>query len=100
MAQQPGRDGENLFSFDNDLYDLDVRRGSSVLGVMFSYYSRCNSEWELMEMDMILRRDGNPNGFGGSVNWEYGPSSPSGGEADFESVVLHELGAWSPIRTL
>ncbi|MDX1683618.1 MAG: matrixin family metalloprotease [Saprospiraceae bacterium] len=91
--QVPSRDGTNLLTFDSDAYDMDVQFGSSTLGVMFSYYSKCgSSEWEVMEMDMVLRRDGDPNGFGGSVNWEYGPGSPTLSETDFESVVLHEFG--------
>lgn len=91
--QQPLRDRVNLITFDNDLYDLDSR-GSSVLGVTYSWYSICPgwTEWEVVEIDMVLRRDGNPNGRGGSVNWEYGHGTPSRGEVDFESVVLHELG--------
>ena len=91
-AQTPVRDGRNLISFDNAVYDLDIRRGSSVLAALFSFYSRCSSEWEVVEFDLIIKRDGNPNGTGGSVDWEYGPGAPSRGEADFESVVLHELG--------
>jgi hypothetical protein len=86
-------DDVNVITFDNDLYDLDVEASGSTLGITFSYWSKCgSSEWELEEIDMIYRRNGNPNGFGGSVNWEYGPSLPSTGEIDFESVVLHETG--------
>jgi hypothetical protein len=88
-----GTDDENVITFDNDFYDLDVEASNSTLGITFSYWSKCgSSEWELEEIDMIYRRNGNPNGFGGSVNWEYGPSLPSAGEIDFETVVLHETG--------
>ena len=91
--QVPSADNVHIVSFDNDNWDLDVEAGSSVLGVMYLNYWRCGaSEFEIRSMDMILRRDGNPNGFGGSVNWEYGPNAPSGSESDFESVVLHEFG--------
>jgi len=91
--QSMTRDNVNLITFDSDAYDIDVRHGSSTLGVMFSYYRRCGSaEWEIRELDMVLRRDGDPNMMGGSVNWEYGPAAPSAGEVDFQSVVLHELG--------
>ena len=90
-VQAPGRDGVNLITFDNDLYDLDSR-SFAILGEMRTYLSRCGGSWEIVDLDMTLRRDGNPNGYGGSVNWEYGPSSPSTGETDFESVVLHEFG--------
>lgn len=90
--QTPVSDGVSVISFDNNNFDLDVVYGSSVLGVMFSRFGTCLGDWEVTEMDMILRRDGNPNGFGGSVDWEYGPGTPSGSEIDFESVVLHELG--------
>jgi hypothetical protein len=81
-AQTPIRDGENMITFDNDLYTL----GRGVLGQMFSYLSRCGGQWEITEVDMILKRNGT------GVNWEYGPAAPSGGEIDFESVVLHEFG--------
>lgn len=92
-VQIAASDGVNLITFDNDAYDLDLLFGSSVLGIMRSYYSKCSSsDWEKTEMDMVLRRDGDPNMIGGSVNWEYGPATPSAGEIDFESVVLHEFG--------
>lgn len=27
-----------------------------------------------------------------SINWQYGPGAPTGGQFDFETVILHELG--------
>ncbi len=93
-VQDPdSNDGINIVGFDNDLHDLDIEASSSTLGVMYSSYSICgSSEWEVVDIDMILRRDGNPNGIGGSVSWNYGPGLPSGGQSDFESVILHEFG--------
>lgn len=92
-VQTAVRDNVNLITFDNDVFDIDILYGSSTLGVMQSYYSRCGtSEWEKTEMDMVLRRDGDPNRRGGRVDWEYGPSAPTRTEIDFESVVLHEFG--------
>lgn len=86
-------DGTNVVFFDNDIYDLDVERGNSVLGVAFSYFGKCgSSNWEITDIDIVFRRDGNPNNTGGSVNWNYGPGNPSNGQSDFESVALHELG--------
>ena len=92
-VQVPGRDDVNVISFDNDDYDLDEEHGSSVLAVARSYFSRCTgTEWEYTDKDLIIRRDGDPNMKGGSVNWNYGPGAPSSGQADFETVLLHELG--------
>jgi hypothetical protein len=83
----PVDDDVNMISFDSDIWDLDVESGSSTLAVLYSMYGICNSsDWEVVDMDMVIRRDG------GGVTWEYGPANPSGGETDFESVVLHELG--------
>ena len=80
-------DGTNLISFDSDIWDLDVEASSSTLAVMYTRYSKCGaSAWEVVDLDMVIRRDG------GGVNWEYGPAFPSGGESDLESVVLHEFG--------
>ncbi len=91
--QAPGLDGTNIVAFDNDTWDLDVEASSSTLGVCYNYFSRCgSSEWEYTDKDLIFRRDGNPNGSGGSVNWEWGTALPGAGESDFESVSLHELG--------
>jgi hypothetical protein len=81
--QLPSNDGTNLVSFDNASNPL----GGSTLGVGYSQFSRCgSSEWELVGIDIIFRRDGT------GVTWEYGPALPSGGESDFETVALHELG--------
>lgn len=83
----PVDDGVNMITFDSDIWDLDVESGSNTLAVLYSMYGICNStDWEVVDMDMVIRRDG------GGVTWEYGPANPSGGETDFESVVLHELG--------
>lgn len=94
--QMPGNDGTNIVGFDNSVWDLDTEASSSTLAVCYSQFSRCSggsvSEWEVVGLDVVFRRDGDPNGTGGSVTWEYGPATPSGGESDFESVALHELG--------
>lgn len=82
--QLPGDDGTNLISFDNDSNPLS----GSTLGTGYSQFSKCGaSNWEVVGIDIIFRRDGT-----GGITWEYGPALPSGGESDFESVALHEIG--------
>lgn len=91
--QQPSRDdGVNIVSYDSDAYDFDVELGSGTVGIAFSYFSACGaSEFEVSGIDVLFRRPGNPNGIGGSVNYDFGPGL-SGSGTDFESVALHELG--------
>lgn len=90
--QQPSRDDNvNILAFGSNAYDFDVELGSGTVGIAFSYYNACgSSEFEVTGMDVLFRRPGNPNGFGGSVNYNFGPGN--GGGTDFESVALHELG--------
>lgn len=74
-----GRDGTSVIRFDsgNEL-------SAGVLGTCYTYWSGCGtSVWYVKELDMVID-DG--------ANWEYGPTSPTGSEYDFESVMLHELG--------
>ena len=99
-VQTTGDDGTNVVGFDSDVWDLDVEASSSTLGVCYSQFSRCSggtsSEWEVVGLDIIFRRDGDPNGMGGAVTWEFGGAdgsvNPSFSESDFESVALHEIG--------
>lgn len=90
--QSPSSDDDvNIIAFGSDAYDFDVELGSGTVGVAFSYYNACgSSEFEVTGVDVLFRRPGNPNGFGGSVNYNYGPGNGSG--SDFESIALHELG--------
>ncbi len=67
-----------------------VRFGSlspGTLGICRTYYSGCSSSgnwaWYVEEMDVT---------FSESVTWNYTSGAPSGGQNDFESVALHELG--------
>lgn len=92
--QTPGPDGTNIISFDSDAWDLDVQSGNSTLAVAYSYYSRCSGggNWELVDMDIIFRRNGNPNGTGGAVNWNFSDAAPLAGQTDFLSVAIHEIG--------
>ncbi|WP_170172751.1 T9SS type A sorting domain-containing protein [Hymenobacter rigui] len=75
-------DNVNVVSFD-DATELSA----GVLGVTYSYYSGCISggtvSWILTGTDYI---------FDGERNWQFGPAAPTGGQFDFESVVLHEQG--------
>lgn len=91
--QTPGADGVNIIAFDSDAWDLDVQAGNSVLGVAYQYFSRCgSSNWEVIDLDIIFRRNGNPNNTGGSVNWNFSSSMPIAGQSDFLSVATHEIG--------
>ncbi|MFD2784522.1 matrixin family metalloprotease [Hymenobacter rubripertinctus] len=76
-------DGVNVVSFD-DATDLPA----GVLGTTYSYYSGCSTgggplNWVLTETDYI---------YDGQRNWQFGPAAPTGGQFDFETVSLHELG--------
>ena len=85
-----GDDDVNLIAFDNDLWDLDVQASTSTLAVVYSTYSRCplaGYGMEVVDIDMFIRRDGTSG-----YSWEYGPGTPSGGDHDFETIVLHEFG--------
>ena len=90
--QEPSRDDNvNIVAFGSNRYDFDVELGSGTVGIAFSYYNACgSSEFEVTGMDVLFRRPGNPNGFGGSVNYNYGPGFSGG--SDFESIALHEFG--------
>lgn len=85
-VQTAGNDGINLIAFDNDAYNLASIFGSGVIGVAVTNFSKCGaSQWEVVNMDVIFRRPS-------SVNWHFGAGNPGGGQIDFESVVLHEMG--------
>jgi hypothetical protein len=81
-------DGVNAVYFNPSL-------PSGTLGVCISNFDAAadagcnqnNTVWWLADMD-IQFRDIPATGF----NWEFGPSSPTSSEFDFESVALHELG--------
>ena len=89
--QTPGRDDVNIISYGSNAFDFDVELGSGTVGIAYSYYNACgSSEFEVTGLDILFRRPGNPNGFGGSVNYNFGPGV--GGGTDFESVALHEIG--------
>ena len=93
--QEPGGldDDINLITFDNEAWDLDVEVSPYTLAVTISRYIRCSStDWEVSDIDIILRRDGNPNGIGGAITWNFSEMEPHEGELDFQTVVLHELG--------
>src|SRR5690606_33622244 len=76
-------DGNNIVTFDGS-----CALPSGVLGISYSYYSACASGvWYLNENDLKFRTNGT-----GGINWNYGPGATGGGQFDFESVCLHELG--------
>ena len=90
--QTPSRDDDvNIVAFGSNRYDFDVELGTGTVGIAFSYYNACgSSEFEVTGLDILFRRPGNPNGFGGSVNYNFGPGQSGG--SDFESIALHEIG--------
>lgn len=93
--QKPGGldDDVNIITFDNDAWDLDIEVSPYTLAVTISRYIRCsNTDWEVSDIDIILRRDGNPNGIGGAITWNFSEMEPHEGALDFQTVVLHELG--------
>ncbi|PHI19380.1 hypothetical protein CEQ90_12730 [Lewinellaceae bacterium SD302] len=91
--QQPLNDGVNVISYDNNAYDFDDELSDATIGVAFSDYSACgSSEFELVNVDIFFRRNGDPNNTGGSVNWYYGIGSQNFNQSSFESTALHELG--------
>ncbi|WP_226176882.1 T9SS type A sorting domain-containing protein [Hymenobacter lucidus] len=82
-AAGAGSDGENSVGFD-----VGAQLPTNVLGRTTSYYQGCFNpdgtiSFRVGEIDMQ---------FDDGVNWQYGPSLPSGQQYDFETVVLHELG--------
>jgi len=91
-VQVPSRDDDvNIISFGSDAFDFDVELEAGTVGIAYSYYSSCgSSEFEVTGFDILFRRPGNPNGFGGRVNYNYGPGRGRG--TDFETVALHEIG--------
>lgn len=76
------QDNVNVVSFD-DASELPA----GVLGVTYSYYTGCISgsaiNWVLSGTDYIYDEE---------RNWQFTTANPTGGQFDFESVVLHEQG--------
>lgn len=75
-------DGVNVCRFD-----IGAELPGGVLGVCTSYWGGCtsgpNTYWYVSELDIC---------FDSGTTWNYGPAATSGGQMDFESVALHELG--------
>ncbi len=77
-------DGVNIIRFDNG-----AEMPAGTLGINFSRFSACGSSSPggldvfVNELDIV---------FNDSTNWEFGPSPASGGQIDFETVAVHELG--------
>lgn len=90
--QTPSRDDDvNIISYGSNAFDFDVELGEGTIGIAYSYYSACGtSEYEVTGLDILFRRPGDPNGFGGSITYNFGPEEGEG--VDFESVALHEIG--------
>lgn len=68
-------DGENVVAFVSTI---------SSLATAYSWYSNCGgNNWYVSEMDIE---------FNTSIPWHTGTTMPTAGQADLESVALHELG--------
>ncbi len=76
-------DGTNVSTFDGS-----CALPAGVLGVSYSYYAGCGGGvWYLNETDCKWRTNNT-----GGIIWNYGPAATGGGQFDFESVCVHELG--------
>lgn len=65
-------------------YDIGNELSSGTLARCYYYWVKCTDTlWVVAELDMVVD---------GSTTWQYGPTTPTGIEYDFESVMLHELG--------
>ncbi len=77
-----GFDGINLVTFDSD-----CGLPAGVLGTAFSFYSACGTGgvayWSVSELDIK---------FDLGTTWNFTLDPPTGGEFDFYSVMLHEMG--------
>ncbi|MEL6651890.1 MAG: matrixin family metalloprotease, partial [Bacteroidota bacterium] len=75
----------NIIMFDNDVAPL----ASGTLGVCYSGYSSCDGglTWYIFGFDIVFKRSGTDG-----INWNFGPVATTGGNYDFESVALHEIG--------
>lgn len=77
-------DGVNVIRFDNG-----AEMPAGTLGINTSRFSACSSSSPggldvfVNELDIV---------FNDTTNWEFGPSPASGGQIDFETVAVHELG--------
>lgn len=75
-------DGINLIN-----YDTQCRLSQGVLAATFSRISGCFVNnvlfWQVKDLDLL---------FNSQINWHFGPSQPTWGRFDFESVAVHELG--------
>jgi PKD repeat protein len=78
-------DGTFVIMFDNNAAPLSA----GVLGVAHSYYGNSGCGWVVNDIDIRFRRDGT-----GGTTWYFGENAGAqpGGQTDFESVALHELG--------
>lgn len=80
----------NVAEFDNVnivRFDVGAELPAGVLGRTSSYWNGCTQgssvNWFVAELDIVYN-DG--------INWNFGPGAPTGGQIDFESVSVHELG--------
>ncbi|MFK7923553.1 MAG: matrixin family metalloprotease, partial [Bacteroidia bacterium] len=79
-----GLTAPNIIMFDDDVTPL----ASGTLGVCYSGYRSCDgTTWYIDGFDIVFKRSGTDG-----INWNFGPAATTGGNYDFETVALHELG--------
>jgi hypothetical protein len=78
-ASANANDNVNVVAFDTA-----APLPAGVIGRAFSFYTSCDgTNWAVNEMDVL---------FDDATDWQFGPALPATGQADFETVALHELG--------
>jgi hypothetical protein len=84
-------DGQNVITFDHDEWDIREQLGEQVLAATISRYARCgDSEWELTDVDIVVRRGAQYNE-ADDLLWSF-DGTPATNEIDFQSVMIHEMG--------
>ena len=90
-SQTVANDGVNIVELDNTNTGVGIL-GANVLGQTFISARACSngSNWEIYDIDMVFRHAGVSGG--PAIAMANGPCPPASTEADFETVMLHELG--------
>ena len=76
--------------FDDNVNVITFKNLTGPLGVTYTYFQGCTINgtlyWHLTEMDIEFDE------VLSTGTWNFGPGNPTGSQADFESVALHEVG--------
>jgi len=89
-TQAVGGFATNTIELDNTNTGAGVL-GTGVLGRTFLSISACSNgtNWEISDIDIVFRRNGVSTG---TINLNNTTCPPASNEADFETIMLHELG--------